>query len=358
MILYVRDQGSSDQPVVSTTAVLNVGATKPPAPGENNDYASTENPFGIDVDQNGVFMLVSTDDFYSYIGGGIYRPIPSPASATTAGGDTAYQFPLLIAPNTTQAAYVVNQNRVGVAGYTKIQSAGAEITTLSYYEVNTLKTASDTVYAVNTTVGTSFLHANFYGDRHIALTNTAIDGITGDAFVLPGLTPEPLTVAADGKNRLVVFQNGDGLGYTISSAEGAGWSYVDDIFVVRASTRVSAPRAQIHKDVLYLFYMEDKTKLMYKEVSWTNFLTFHGRLINKKSSTQVDEKLDVAKQEFQALLDNIVSKQVATTFEQQVDFTISDRLLITVVYFDAAGLVNAARSTDSGDTWDDSPANY
>ena len=359
LILYVNSQGTTDQVITATTAVLNVGATKAPIAAANDDYASVDNPFGIDVNQNGVFMIVSTDDFYSYIGGGIYRPIPAPAPATIATEDTTYQFPLLIAPNTTQAAYVINDDRVGVAGYTKIQSGGEEVTTLSYYEVNAMKTASDTVYAVNTADGTSFLHANFYGSRRIALTTAQIEGVTDGAFTIQGLTPEPLTMASDGRNRIVIFQNGDFLDYIISSSEGAKWSYVDDVFMARATTRVSAPKARIHNDVLRLFYMEDKERLMYKEMSWPNFLSFHGRLLEKQSSKEKnDEKLDSAKQEFQALLDNIESKQVATTFEQQVDFTVNNHQFVTVVYFDEVGLVQAARSTDSGGTWNDSPANY
>ena len=358
MILYVSGQGSSENPITATTPVLNIGRSPAVVPGATDGYASADNPFGIDVQQNGVFMLVSTDDFSTYLGGGIYRPDPAPATATSASEGSAYQFPFLLAPNTTQSGYVKNNDRIGIAGYSKIQSGGEEVTVLSYYEVNTLKVATDTVYSINTSSGTSFLHGNFYEKRQIALTTAKIEGVTGDAFVLTGLTPEPLAVATDGKNRLVIFQNGDLLDYVISSSEGESWSYMDDIFLVRSALRVSSPRAKIINDRLHLFYIEDKEKLMYKEMDWPKFLSFHGRLLKKTSSKESDEELDAAKQEFQALLDNIQAKQVATTFEQQVDFTVNNRLLITVVYFDAAGLVNASRSTDSGDTWDDSPPNF
>lgn len=359
LILYVRSQGTPDVPITETSAVLNVDASNAPIVPDEDDYATDDNPFGIDVNQDGVFMVTSTDDFYGYVGGGIYSPIPTPGTSTTASEDTAFQFPLLIAPNTTQAAYVINQDRIGVAGYSKLQANGEEVTVLCYYEVNVLKTSSDTVYAVNTAEGTSFLHANFYDERQIAATTAQIEGVTDDAFVIEGMIPEPLTVATDGKNRLVIFQNGEYLDYMISSSEGAGWSYVDDVFIARAATRVSAPRAKIHNDTLRLFYIEDKNVLMYKETSWPDFLAFHGRLLDKQSSEeQNDEELDAAKQEFQSRLDNIDSKQVATTFEQQVDFTVNSHQFITVIYFDETGLVQAARSTDSGDTWDESPANY
>jgi hypothetical protein len=201
MILFTRLQGAfgnigTDGIVDSTTPVLNTTATP-----------SSSNHFGIDMAQNGVFIITTVNEFRSYVSG--LFPFPSSPDSgdgeiTTVTDRNLYRFPYLMIPNLSNAVYtfdVSDSEVIHVAGYSKIGERG--VLSLVYFSVNLTAAFVASTYSVSAStddIGSKpvLSHSSLFNERNVILTSGEV---TGD---ISGATNEPDIKITSPNHKLII----------------------------------------------------------------------------------------------------------------------------------------------------------
>lgn len=341
--------GSSDYAIDSVTIVEGTesGNKTVDTPPSNDD---------IDMEQDGVFMMCTTDRIRSFSSGLFLRPF---GKDDPTGRGTLYSTPYLLSENMTLCDYSKEGINVDVAGFSKIKDgSGNEVLALVYRRHNIDAMFGKPVFKHDSNGQTAFLTCQTALFDTVVMGNTSTDEIK-PSFVVEDLDQEPISMTADSRYSIIVYRNSNNLSFAISTSGGKRWSLFDDVFLVNDTGRIAGPSVKMYGDSLMLFYYVDRVTLKYKRISLPNIVKMHVKYMkNGQSSKETNEEVNKVKQELQTLLDNTKSIKVADSFEQKVSFGINSRDVIHVVYYNDDGRVESAESTTQGETWNISPVNF
>jgi len=343
---YLGDDGAK----IDTVELVDGTESKRAAENELPSISS------VDMSQDGIFMMSTTDMYRSFVSGLFIRPQDED---DPTGRGTLFSDPYLLSKDMAYADYAKVGRNIDVAGYSKIvDESGSEVTALIHRRHNVDAMFARPIFRYKSGDDTAFLTANTAVFDNVVIGNTSDTDIE-PLFVMEDLDPEPTAMAADSRYSIIVFRNSNNLSFAISTTGGKRWSLFDDVFLANDTGRIAGPSVRIDGDWLLLFYYVNRVDLMYKRISLVNVVKMHRKYMkNLKSSEETDEETIKVKEELQALLDNTESVKVADSFEQKVSFGINSRNVLHVVYYDADGRVASAESTTHGIVWDINPVNF
>lgn len=308
-----------------------------------------------DIEQNGAFILNSTDSFGSFSSGYFFRR----GTGDVLDKTTMWRYPFLAVPNINQCAFSKCGKDIDVVGYSVVENeSGDGILAIVHSQVNMINSFGRPVYAFYSKGTPVLLSSSVSLSRNIVIGDGAIEGV--DPFVVvEGLSVHPLSIASSGKYKFIVFRTGTVLAWALSSSDGSSWSFYNDISLTPSNYVSSSPSLVVWGDWLLMCYIKDKIELRMKKISIPSLVKFHSRYnSNVVSSTDPSAAARKLREELQVELNNTFDVKITDTFDQQVSFQIGKSGLMRVVFFDNKGLVNAATSTTEGVDWNLSPVNF